>query len=293
MLSMTGFGQARFENKEIALTISVKSVNGRFLDIKFYIPREYAAIEGRLRDLMRSTVDRGTFEVSVRRQFLAKAQAVRVEGSVAIAQQWIKAEREILKSLKLKEERIGVDRLLQRPEVFRLIENQELRSGESQQVLTTLKKALAAWQKESSREGLALKKELEGLLKELLKTIQKMQEQVAEAREYHLEKIRLKMKRLLADEALDQQRLLQEAAIMADKGDITEELSRLTEHLSFVKKLLAEKGAIGKKLDFYCQELLREVNTVGSKSQTSELTQLVVHAKSLVEKMKEQVQNIQ
>lgn len=290
---MTGFGQARFENKELNLMASVKSVNGRFLEIKFFLPKEYAQIENRLREVIRSEVDRGTMDVYVKRQFVSKGSNLIVEPLPEVAKQWLKAEEKLASSLKIARVAPDLNRLFHRPEVFRVVESHGLREGEEQQAVKLVQAALRAWKKESLREGKALKMELEKLTAAMMKSVESMKNLVASARDFHLKKLEQKMQRLLGDQQIDRQRLIQEAAMLADKGDISEELARLKEHLIVTKKMLTEKGPVGKKLDFYTQELLRESNTIGSKSQTSELTEKVVHVKSLIEKMKEQVQNIQ
>ena len=152
---------------------------------------------------------------------------------------------------------------------------------------------MAACVKERKREGVSLKKDLLGLLGELKEKTDEMQSWQTQVRAILLERMKKRLEGVEKDLGLDPQRVAQEAALLADKADIAEELSRLDEHIKQCRALVSGSESVGKKLDFYCQELLREVNTVGSKSQVSQLTQIVVDAKAIVERFREQVQNVE
>ena len=155
-----------------------------------------------------------------------------------------------------------------------------------------LKKALASCLKERKREGVALKKDLNHQLQEITKVISRMQKLRTAANNELKKRFNSKLEKW-QNLNYDPQRLAQELTINLDKVDINEEMSRLKEHIRSCKALIAGADGRGKKLDFYSQELLREVNTIGSKSQVSKLTEEVVNAKSIIERFREQVQNIE
>ena len=160
-------------------------------------------------------------------------------------------------------------------------------------LLSAMNKACETAEKERRREGKDLRHQLELILHQLEEQVDEIQGVREEANQNLLARFEQKIKSRLAAVEFDSGRLSQEVAIQIEKSDINEELSRLKEHIRNYGLLLGAGEAIGKKLDFYTQELLREVNTIGSKSSVSKLTQIVVHAKTLIERLREQVQNVE
>jgi uncharacterized protein (TIGR00255 family) len=164
---------------------------------------------------------------------------------------------------------------------------------EKQALLKVVSAAMDACDQERLREGASINKDLEVLLGNMDKQVVAIQKCRDEVNQGLQEKFAQKIKAKLAGVDIDPQRIAQEVVMQIEKSDINEELSRLSEHLLHYRKILGSDGGIGKKLDFYTQELLREVNTIGSKSNVSNLTTSVVEAKSIVEKLREQVQNVE
>lgn len=292
MKSMTGYGTSQINSKDLDLELSIKSVNGRFLDCRVHMPREYAPFELEIKKRVTQIFQRGTVDVYINRRILDKSKQMEVVVQKAVARKWLKAYRDLAQDLKLRGD-LSLSSLAGLPEVMVVKENHGLLPNEKKILFQLLAKVVKSCEQERKREGTALKNELLRLLRELQKLVKKMQTQVKSQGD-QLKK-RLESRLLLSglDAKVDPQRLAQEIAIQLDRSDITEELVRLAEHLGHFSRLIQSPQVQGKKLDFYTQELLREINTIGSKSQAAQLTETVVNAKALVEKLKEQVQNVE
>jgi uncharacterized protein (TIGR00255 family) len=179
------------------------------------------------------------------------------------------------------------------PEVIRLEEISEVSPSEKKALIQAFEKACETNQAERKREGKSLKTDLDKVLSQLEKEVDEIQKVREEANENLLQKVELKIKSKFTNLEIDPARLSQEVALQLEKTDINEELARLKEHVKNYRQILSTTESSGKKLDFYTQELLREVNTIGSKSSMSKLTQIVVQAKTYIERLREQVQNVE
>lgn len=290
MNSMTGYGASESKSRQLEIEVHVKSVNGRFLEIRFHLPKEYAPFENEFRKIF-DTWSRGTVDVYVHRRPALETKLQTVKVRKQNAQYWAKELKALAKSLKIEDD-LKLRDILAMPYVMEHQDRLSLLPGElavaKKQILAALKKC----EKVRESEGLVLKKELISQIRQLEKKILEMEGCRDEA--LRAAQARLKSRLTVADqETADPARLALETAILIDKMDVREEIVRLREHLKACLELLQSGDAKGKKLDFYCQELLREVNTIGSKSQLAMLTQAVVDAKSVIEKFREQVQNIE
>lgn len=290
MNSMTGYGFSQAKNRQLELDVHVKSVNGRFLEVRFHLPKEYAPFENDFRKAFAGW-SRGTVDVYVHRR---PATETRLQ-SVAIredhARHWSREIAVLAKKLKVEND-VTMSELLQLPYVLEHQERGNVQPGEVALAQKQLALAIKACAKVRAAEGVGLKRELLAQLKALDTAVDGMNDKREEAKK--LLAARLKARLAPMDvENLDASRLALETALALDKMDLQEELVRLREHVRACGKLIQANAAQGKKLDFYCQELLREVNTIGSKSQLAALTEVVVQAKSVIEKFREQVQNIE
>lgn len=295
MNSMTGYGASQIKNRQLEVEIHVKSVNGRFLEMRFHLPKEYSPFENDFRKVFAGKWVRGTVDVYVHRRPGSEVRLQTVKIREENARHWTKQLKALAKDLKVKDD-IGLRDILQMPYVMEHQDRLSLLPGELKLVEGQMKKAAELCQAFRKREGGVLKKELLGLLKSLENTIGDMEGWREEAVKNAHQRLKSRLATLEAEQ-LDPPRLALETALLVDKMDVHEEIVRLTEHVKACSKLIvngdgADQGQ-GKKLDFYCQELLREVNTIGSKSQLATLTQVVVVAKSVIEKFREQVQNIE
>lgn len=290
MKSMTGYGDSQGRSPRLELEVHVKSVNGRFLELRFHLPKEYAPFENDLRRVF-SKWTRGTVDIYVHRKPTADARAEGAKIRVQQAKYWAGQLRSLAKTVGVKQD-LTLRDILQMPFVLEHQDRASLSPGEMKMVEQQLRKAVAKAEAFRVREGQMLKKEALTLLKALEARVEEMTRWRDEAMKGSHQRLKTRLADL-ETEKLDASRLALETALMIDKMDVHEEVVRLREHIKACRALVSASEARGKKLDFYCQELLREVNTIGSKSQLSSLTQAVVDAKSLIEKFREQVQNIE
>ncbi|MCB9026844.1 MAG: YicC family protein [Bdellovibrionaceae bacterium] len=288
MRSMTGFGHNTFQSKNLELDVNLRSVNGRFFEMRLHLPKEYLFLENKIKKLVSNRISRGTLDLYIhRRAFYPGHQELKIESQMA--KNWMKSLRKLGLATGLKME-MSLLELAQLPGVSTTLESFKVPNLEQSVILKTINKAVDVCVLERKREGKALKKELGQLLAGLAKLRTKMQSLRVQANNELTIRYKEKLKKW---SHYDENRLFQEIANLIDKADINEEISRLNEHISGCKKLLENSQPVGKKLDFYSQEILREINTIGSKSQFAKLTELVVEAKSLVERFREQVQNVE
>ena len=296
MKSMTGYGLCRAQTNEVSLEISIRAVNGRFLETRFHLPKPYFLFESDLKKKLSEYALRGTVDIYISRKLKTAHTAGKVVINTKLAQEYLKSFKKLAKELKLNDA-IRFDLISRQNDVIIMEETDTL----NQQEVVLLKKAfevaLKKFELEKIREGGALKKDLSKNLSALQKHVLKISKLRDDANKYLQEKFEAKIKsrlpKELAGQSVDPQRISQEIVIQLEKADINEELIRLTEHLKNFEKLIENSVVEGKKLDFYTQELLREVNTIGSKSQVAGITESVVEAKTLIERIREQVQNIE
>ena len=292
MKSMTGYGHGKVQTTQSLIEVSVRSVNGRFLEPRFHLPREYIGFEGDLKKILQKHFNRGTLDIYVLRRMRWDQVESRVVVQERLVKEYEKALRQIAKTMKTTFT-ANAEALARMPDVLRIETQDNVTGSEKKALLKAMETACATCQQERGREGQSLKTDMEKTLKGLdaqVNDIMKVREEVNHSLQARVEQ---KLKTRLLGGEIDPARLSQEVVFLLDKSDINEELVRLREHLKNYRALLSTHGSLGKKLDFYTQELLREVNTIGSKSSVSQLTQNVVEAKTLIERLREQVQNIE
>lgn len=325
MKSMTGYGRSKkLDSASQPGTAEAeswaRSVNGRFLEIRVHLPREWAELEPEIRTLAQNMLSRGTVDLHIGRVRGMESSA-RVEIDERLAKEWAKALKKLAQATGSDESSFPFEVIAKAPDVIRVVGEADLSAAQKSAVLNVAKEALVALDTEKIREGESIRSELLSLLSQLDAAVEKVAKLAAEAPDDLRARLKTRMERLeasgLQPPSGDDSRFHQEVALLIDRGDVREEIARLTAHLKVYRELVigeakpsssstgatkntSTKGGakttatpIGKTLDFYAQELLREVNTVGSKSQTAELTRLVVEAKTLVEKIREQVQNVE
>jgi uncharacterized protein (TIGR00255 family) len=290
--SMTGFGSAKGITPASNLEVNIRSVNGRFLETRVHLPRELSGIEADVKKMLGACFQRGSIDVFVSRKSRGEKSNLKLYLHEEMAQAWL-ATSVRLNALASCNEKIDLKTLLQLPEVVGFEEEVTSIEQDADEVRRLVKEACESCTVERRREGEALKLELLGILSRLDESVQQMNTMREEINRLLRERMESRLKARWSELDLDVQRLQQELAILWDKADITEEMGRLKEHLHHYRNLLLASDAQGKKLDFYTQELLREVNTIGSKSPLAQLTHLVVTAKTEIEKLREQVQNIE
>lgn len=292
MKSMTGYGRMTSQSESLSLEISLRTVNGRFLETRFHLPREYAPFEAELKKLLQEKILRGTVDIYIARKVRGLADGAELVVNKELAKAYLKSYTELAKALKIKFQP-HLETFAKLPDVIRADEVSDVSKKEQALLVKTFKGALDKCLKERAREGQSLVEDLSQNLSSLrdhIEAISSLREEVNEQLQAKLEQ---KIQARLKSVDLDPARVAQEVVFQIEKGDINEELQRLQEHLKNYSNMIKSSVVEGKKLDFYTQELLREVNTIGSKSQVARITQSVVEAKTIIERLREQVQNVE
>jgi len=293
MRSMTGFGAATVRlggRSRGSISVEVKSVNQRFLDLKLSLPKEYAMWEGDVRKIVQDRVGRGRVEVYVSRS-VAGNDRPRVELDAELARAYIEQWRRLKKQLRVAGS-VDLSLLKGIPDLYRSRDASAVPDGER----ALLGRALTAGLRELDRARLREGKHLADDMRERIHALETiavgMAERAEATRQETRRRIEERMQELLEGK-VDEARIVQEAAFQAERSDVTEEIVRLRSHLGGLRDLLGVDDAVGKRIDFLLQEVQREVNTVAAKSSDLRLTQLAVEAKGEVEKIREQVQNVE
>ena len=277
MNSMTGFGFQSINTKDFKLEIGIKSVNSRFLDIKFYTPSYYMLLEAELKKIISNKCKRGYFVVRMDRFPQKPVPSISFQWNRQQAQKWKKLYNQLSKELKFKND-LQLNDLINREGVLNLIEKpKDLSVKERQTVKKLFCKSLQSCLRERQREGLVLKRDILSNLKMIQAFIKKIELLNKKQQVNYLQK---------KGKYIKQNNSKKELNLELEKFDTHEEIIRVKEHLSHFKKIINKPTDVGRKLDFYAQEILREMNTIGSKSHLSQLTLNVVSAKFSLEKNK-------
>jgi uncharacterized protein (TIGR00255 family) len=290
---MTGFGSASVSlgaRSRGSITVEVKTVNQRFLDLKLSLPKEYAAWEAEVRKTVQDRVARGRVEIYVGRSAAGNDRS-RVDIDEALAAAYVEQWRRLKRTLKLAGD-VDLSLLKGIPDLYRAREVAAVPDGERRLLLRGLAAALRELERSRLREGKHLADDMRARIEALEKLAAAMTGRAEASRVDTRRRIEERMREML-DGKVDETRIVQEAAFLVERSDVTEEVVRLRSHLGGLKDLLDAEDAVGKRIDFLLQEVQREVNTVASKSSDLALTQLAVEAKGEVEKIREQVQNVE
>jgi uncharacterized protein (TIGR00255 family) len=291
--SMTGYGRAEVAGPRMAVSAECKSVNHRSLDIAVRLPRALSSLEIEARRLVQQTVQRGRVEISVGLSAVPGATPTPLSVSLEQAREYAAVARLVADDLDLGEGPT-LEWVLDQPGVVTRDEQPALAPEEGWTMLSeAIQGALGALVAHREREGKALGDEIGALLEALAAQVAIMTGRGPIALERASTRLRERMQVLLGDATVDEARLATEVAVWAGRTDITEELVRLRAHLDHFDRLAREGGAVGRTMDFLIQEMNREINTVGSKADDLELSQTVIGAKGTLEKLREQVQNIE
>lgn len=290
MRSMTGYGSGRAAGNGWEVTAELKTVNHRFLDLGLRLPRDLAFLEGLIRERTAAGLVRGHVDVylTVNRTDASQAE-VKTDTDLARAY-WEAAEK--IASAVGRGNGVTVQDLMGMEGVTQLTEKEMDRELVAALCRQALDEAVAQVQQMREKEGLALRADL----KVHLDAAKKLREEILKRAPEVVHEYRTKLQKrvdAMIPEGVDPQRVAQEVAMMADRCAVDEELSRLDSHLGQMEQYLAADGEIGKKMDFLIQEMNREANTIGSKASDALITQYVVDLKSEIEKLREQIQNVE
>ncbi|MGE4556296.1 MAG: YicC/YloC family endoribonuclease [Desulfovibrionaceae bacterium] len=290
--SMTGYGRVRLEGGGWLQNWEIRSVNGRYLDVKWRLPQEVRPLEMELERQVRKVAGRGRLEITLD----LTATDIVLEGhhlNKPMALAMLSAVEE------LAQERghafqPDYSKLLSTPALWK-DPGEDVDEELSRLATEGLREALKAWDASREKEGESLLADLRGRLAELFKLQAAIEAELPRILEQKKTGLRERLDALMAEAGaeFDEQRLLQEVAVLTDRLDVSEEMSRLGAHLERIKELFSSKGEAGKRLDFLLQECFREINTCGNKAQDAEISRLVVEFKAELEKCREQAQNME
>ncbi|PYN05299.1 MAG: YicC family protein [Candidatus Rokuibacteriota bacterium] len=291
--SRTGFGRGEASGESIAVTVEVRSVNHRHLDVALRLPRSLAALELDVRRLVQSRLERGRIDIAVQLTPLAGAATQRVQVDAALAREYVARARALAMELGL-DGAPNLAWLLEQPGVVRLEDPEPIEPAAPWPLLAeALGRALDELVARRTAEGDRLAEALRTLHGELTTNVELVSVRAPATTARREDRLRDRLRALLAETAIDQSRIVTEAAVWADKSDVTEELARLRAHLAEFTLMLGKDGPVGRPLDFLIQELNREINTVASKADDLEMSQAALAAKGVLEKIREQVQNLE
>ncbi len=288
---MTGYGQATWQRGGRSITVEVRAVNQRFLEVKFNMPREYAPWEAELRGLVQEHVARGKVDVAIFRGGTNSVQ-VSVEPNLPLAKAYVAALRQLQRALHIAGE-IDLGLLQGRNELLRVVERRSDPTGDLAAVRATVTRAVRAFDREREREGRVLTHDMAARVRRLRQLQHRAAQCAATLTPQFAARLRQRVTALLEGKDIKEERLLQEVALLAERSDVTEELVRLDSHLQALAALLRGREPAGKKLDFLLQEVHREFNTIASKSTDLEVTNLTLEARTEIEKLREQTQNVE
>lgn len=289
--SMTGFGRGEASDGGRTWVAEVRTVNHRFLDQRVILPRLFAALEEPVKKKVAAALDRGRVDITFSLQGVSTVEPQLVVNE-SVARQYHRCLRQLIADFELDAEVTLKDMLTLR-DLVSLEEQRPDVDAEWRLIAGALDAALKDCDVMREKEGHALQQDLLGRLAKFEAIVGRIEERIPELQQQRQSDLRLRVGKLLEGLDLDPIRLAQETAIMADKSDVTEEITRLGSHMAQFRSFLASDEPVGRRLDFLLQEFLREVNTLSSKITNAGIAHLGVEMKNEIEKLREQVQNIE
>lgn len=289
--SMTGFGRAEVSNADYRISVEVKSVNSRFLDLNIKMPKKFNALEGNIRSVIKEYIIRGKVDLYVTyEEFRDGGKSLRL--NLDLAKEYLDAVRQISGTLEL-EDNVKVMNIATMPEVMMISEETEDDELLSERLGEVLKSALTMFVENRTTEGNNLKEDLLQKLDEMETIVSHIDERSPEIVEAYSRKLHDKVAELLGTTGIDENRIVQEVTIYADKICTDEERVRLHSHIKTMREKLKKGGPVGRELDFLAQEMNREANTTLSKANDLILTEDAIGLKTIIEKIREQIQNLE
>ena len=292
--SMTGYGRAREAKNGRDITVEVRSVNNRYLDCTVKLPRAYIFVEDKAKALVQKHVSRGKVDVFISVDSLGAEETV-VKVNEPLANSYLEALAQLtaLGGASRVKGKVDVIDLARLPDVLTVTKAEENLEAIAADILAVLEDALAAYTAMRETEGKKLAEDILGRMDTIEAITGRVEERSPQTVAEYRAKLTARMEEVLQSTSIDESRILTEAAIFADKVAVDEETVRLRSHISQLRTMLAGSGPVGRKLDFLIQEVNRESNTIGSKCSDLAITRDVVELKAEIEKIREQVQNIE
>lgn len=288
--SMTGFGRGKYENEGRTYTVEIKSVNHKYSDINVRLPRFLNSVEDKIRKRVAEVISRGKIDIFISfENYSSTGTTIRINKD--LAKEYIKELKSLAQEADLRFDLNVID-VSKFPEILKL-EDEDNDELISQEVMIAVDDALEKFVSMRELEGQKLVEDIERriyLIQEKVNEVTKFSSTLVEE---YMTRLQTRVNELLAPGVVDETRLMQEIVIFSDKSSIEEELTRLKSHISQFLELIKQSSPIGKKIDFLIQEINREVNTIGSKANSLDITNKVIEIKTEVENIREQIQNIE
>lgn len=291
MHSMTGYGKGSSSTESSRYTAEIKTVNHRYTDISVKLPRALMFLENEVKSWISGVLHRGKVDVYISREGDA-AEALQPQLNSKVAEAYVKVYRELIERFDLALD-IPISMLAAQKDVVVLSEPEIDVSNAREGLKHAVMEALEAVIQMRRTEGKSMEEDIVSRLNTLEELLQAIELRTPQVVDEWQQKLHKRLENLLQEAEVDQQRVAQEVAVFADRCDISEEVVRFNSHIAQMRELLTQDGAVGRQMDFLLQELNREANTMGSKSNDAELTRNVVALKAELEKIREQVQNIE
>lgn len=292
MKSMTGYGKATVSRDNRELTVELKSVNHRFLDISTKIPRAFIAYEDVIRSGLSNGLTRGHVDVFINYSRQGDADKV-VAVDLSLAAGYVKAARELAETFPELHHDFNVNALMKSPDVLTVEQADEDETVVREMLTEAVNEAVCNLNKMRETEGNALRRDLLGKIDNVERLLCTVKQYAPMVVEQYRDKLTARITEALDGVQLDEARLASEVCFFADKSCIDEEITRLTSHIARARELLSQEEPVGRKLDFLVQEFNRETNTICSKSSYLDLTNTALEMKNEIEKIREQIQNLE
>ncbi len=289
--SMTGYGRAVETVNGREITVELRSVNNRYLDCSVKMPRSVSFAEEAVKQAVKVAVSRGKVDVFITIKS-ENTDDTRITLNTVVLEGYLSAMRQMVQEYGVRDD-ISASAISRLPEVFTVEKPQVDEELLKADLLSVLSKALESYNAMRTTEGMALDADLRSRGNTILELVEQVEAGNAQTVVDYRTRLENKLKEVLANTAIDESRILTEAAIFADKVAVDEETVRLRSHLQQMNTMLTNGGAVGRKLDFLLQEMNREANTIGSKCTDVKLARIVVEIKAELEKIREQTQNIE
>lgn len=289
--SMTGYGHAQATLHGRDITVEIRSVNHKYFDFSVRTPRVFSFVEDKIRQFVKERVARGKIDVYVS-MLTVDETAAQVILNKSLAEGYIKALHELGEAFGLKDD-ISVSSVARYSDLFTVKKAEQDEDEVWNDISAVLGEAVAHFIAMRETEGAKLRDDVMNRMAHILEIVGQIEALSPQTLENYKARLRAKIEELKGDSSIDEQRLLTEIAIFADKIAVDEETVRLRSHFDQMSKMLGSGEAVGRKLDFIVQEMNREANTIGSKCQNSDIAHMVVEIKAEIEKIREQIQNIE
>ena len=289
--SMTGFGRGQVNAMGYQVNCEIKGVNHRYFDPFIRISRRYSSLEERIKEELRKYVSRGRLEININIEKTGESRRnIKVDKDLAIA--YYNYLKEIAEKLNISQE-IRIIDVFRLPEVFGLEDEEENLETVWAVLKQSVGQAVECLVDMRIKEGINLAEDIRTRNRMISGMVERLEARSPEVSREYGERLRCRIAEFMEQDGIDEQRLLQEIAIFADKSSVTEEIVRLKSHTDHLEELMQAQDSVGRKSDFLVQEMFREINTIASKANDLEMNRIVVDAKAELEKIREQLQNIE